>query len=67
MFYKFKPTYDHNHDSFRYLFLLNKRIIFVVFKILKLFFYFRILYLIIPALVLSFVIVHVYTVMEVSF
>lgn len=20
MFYKFKPTYDHNHDSFRYFF-----------------------------------------------
>ncbi|XP_001950887.1 ER lumen protein-retaining receptor [Acyrthosiphon pisum] len=41
MFFKFKPTYDHNHDSF------------------------RILYLIIPSLVLSFVIVHVYTVMEI--
>ncbi|XP_025423027.1 ER lumen protein-retaining receptor [Sipha flava] len=41
MFYKFKPTYDHNHDSF------------------------RILYLIVPALVLSFIIVHVYTVMEI--
>jgi len=41
MFYKFKPTYDHNHDSF------------------------RIQYLIVPALVLSFVIVHVYTVMEI--
>jgi len=41
MFYKFKPTYDHNHDSF------------------------RILYLILPALVLSFIIVHVYTVFEI--
>lgn len=41
MFFKFKPTYDHNHDSF------------------------RILYLIVPSLVLSFVIVHVYTVMEI--
>lgn len=41
MFFKFKPTYDHNHDSF------------------------RILYLIIPSLVLSFIIVHVYTVMEI--
>lgn len=41
MFYKFKPTYDHNHDSF------------------------RIIYLILPAFLLSLVITHVYTVLEI--